>query len=307
MNGHPAERFAGVRGVSFRTRGDLDVIMIDNGTARAEVLLLGAQIIDFRPTEGPPLIWRSRESVYQTGKPVRGGIPVCWPWFGDLERNPPAVRDSTAGRGGAHGFARNLDWTVTDLRDLGAEGTLLEFELLDSPDTRTLWPHPFRLKARWTLGPRLRIALTATHTGAHPVTTTGALHSYFAVSAIDKVQVHGLEGCPYVDTANGWVPGIQTGPLTVSAETDRIYQRTPDTLVVEDAGWRRRITIQTSGSSSAIVWNPWVEKARRLSTFADDEYTAMLCVETANALEDAVLLAPGASHTLGVQIRSDGF
>ena len=147
----------------------------------------------------------------------------------------------------------------------------------------------------------LSLALNNHNHGNTPVWISQALHSYFAVSDSRQVTVHGLDTCPYVDALDDWQPHRQQGPLTVVGETDRLYLQLPDTLHIDDPGWQRRLTLSASGSRSAVVWNPWVDKSRRLTQFAGDAWQKMLCIETARVLDNALLLGPGEQHSMVVR------
>lgn len=261
------------------------------GDATAEVAVHGGHVLTYSRGEGPPLLWVSRQAIYQAGKAVRGGIPVCWPWFGPHPDDPARP---------AHGFARTQIWQVLG-GGSGPAGAWLRLGLGDSPATMALWPHPFALELTVTVGPALELALAAHNPGPAPFVYTGALHSYFSVGDVTRVAITGLEGARYLDQLTG-ATLTQAGPVTVAGEVDRIYQETTAACVIDDPALGRRITVAKAGSRSTVVWNPWVEKARRLADFGDDEYPEMLCVETANAPGDSVELAPGASHTLRATI-----
>lgn len=266
----------------------------------------GAQILSYRLGEAPPLIWLSEEAAYVKGQSVRGGIPVCWPWFGELARNPDDVQAmwQTEAESPFHGRVRTLDWQL-ERHSADGEVGVLEFScpsaLSASPDS----PHRVDLKMYIRLDTRLHIALTSHNPGEQPIALSQALHTYYAVSDVRQVSVQGLEGCRYIDTLADWQERQQQGALHFEGETDRIYLDLPAELHLLDPLWKRRIHLQTSGSRSAILWNPWIDKARRLSQFADDAWQRMVCIETANAMEDRILLEPGASHTLAVSIGSE--
>ena len=154
------------------------------------------------------------------------------------------------------------------------------------------------------VGPSLSLALTVRNPGPLPFTFEEALHSYFAVSDVRRVLLHGLEGVGFVDkTAAGARRPGEPGPIAIAAETDRVYLGADTGVTIEDPGWGRRIVVSKSGSRTTVVWNPWVAKAKAMPDFGDDEWTGMVCVETANALDDAVSLAPGESHTLTATIE----
>ncbi|MCP3655413.1 D-hexose-6-phosphate mutarotase [Herbaspirillum sp.] len=275
-------------------------------TERAELLIAeqGAQVLRYQVHGQEPVIWMSEEAAFEAGNSVRGGIPVCWPWFGDLMRNPPQVQALHAGgRLPAHGLVRSIPWL---LMENAIEGDTVRLVLAippttESPALRHL-PPGIELRLEILLDDRLHLKLTTRNNSEQHIALTQALHSYFAVSSIHNVTVDGLEGQRYIETLEGWAEREQKRPLVVSSETDRIYLDLPPHLVIRDEGWNRRIHIEASGSTSAVVWNPWVSKARRLSQFADDAWQRMLCIETANVMDDLVELEPGAEHTMGVSI-----
>ena len=166
------------------------------------------------------------------------------------------------------------------------------------------WPHQVDLTLSLLLDDQLHIRLTSHNRGADIVTLSQALHTYFAVSDVRKVQVEGLDGVAYIDTADGWAEKQQAGLLHFSAETDRIYLNTPAQLNIVDSDWQRRIQLTSEGSKTTVIWNPWTERAKAFDDMADDGWQGMLCIETANVLDDVVNLAPGESHTLGVSITA---
>jgi glucose-6-phosphate 1-epimerase len=276
-------------------------------TAQAELLVAqqGAQVLSYQQHGQPPLIWLSEHAAYQQGQSVRGGVPVCWPWFGDLGRNPPAVQALLADPGGApfHGGVRTLDWQLLAIEP-DAEGVSLQFAC-PPPGTAANWPIALELQLSIRLDQRLHISLTSHNSGDAPLCISQALHSYFAVSDIRQVEVQELAGCRYIETLDDWQPRQQQGPLRFNGETDRIYQDLPARLSILDHGWQRRVHLQSHGSSSAVLWNPWSDKAERLSNFAEDAWQRMLCIETANVWDDCRQLAAGASHSLGVTLWSE--
>ncbi|WP_443191567.1 D-hexose-6-phosphate mutarotase [Pseudomonas indica] len=277
-------------------------------TDAAELLVAqqGAQVLSYQRDGQPPLIWLSEQAGFRKGQSVRGGIPVCWPWFGDLTRNPLAVQAMRRSEqpAPAHGEVRGLDWEL-----LGAnaeEGAVrLEFAFIQPEGGLPDWPHPVALTLAIQLDEHLTLTLTSHNQGNMPVSLTQALHSYFAVSDIHQVRVEGLTGKRYIETLENWQERHQDSDLRFTGETDRIYLDTPARIAILDPGWQRSIQLEASGSHSAVVWNPWIDKARRLSQFADDAWQRMLCIETANLLDDAVHLAPGERHSLTVSLWSE--
>jgi D-hexose-6-phosphate mutarotase len=252
--------------------------------------------MSFQPRDGHPVLWVSARSRYQLGAPIRGGIPICWPWFGPHPHDPAKP---------AHGFARISTWEVIATRAPAAEVTLLELKLVATEVTRRLWPHAFELHLQVRVSSELEVDLTMHNTGSEPMVCGSALHSYFAVSDISAVRIYGLEGGSFLDTVpNPPRPGVQHQPIAFLGETDRVYTDTEADCVIADPGLHRRIRIAKAGSRSTVVWNPWIAKAARMPDFGDDEWREMLCVETANALTDVRVIPPASSHQLSARISS---
>lgn len=283
-------------------RGELAVWHLRCGQRYAWVAEQGAQVLAYGREGQAPVVWLSEHAEYRAGVAVRGGVPVCWPWFGDLDRNPEAVRRDWQRAGApapAHGFARVQTWQAS-ASGADAQGAWLQLRLPRNRDEP--WPHAVEPEIRIHLGERLHIALSSRNAGDAPVALSQALHTYLAVSDVRQAEVHGLDGAPYVDTLRQWQRETQQGAIRFEGEVDRIYLRVPPRLDVADPPAGRRLCLHAEGSRSAVVWNPHVEKSRRLSQFAPDAWLGMLCVETANVLEDIVTLAPGASHTVALSL-----
>ncbi|MBT9235673.1 MULTISPECIES: D-hexose-6-phosphate mutarotase [Pseudomonas] len=282
--------------------GELSCWRISNDHAELLVAQQGAQILSYQRVGQPPLLWLSDQAIFRQGKSVRAGVPVCWPWFGNLQRNPQAVQAMYHGeQAPAHGLARARDWQLLGIEETGT--TLqIEFKLPEAQGELPGWPHDVELKLVIKLGEELNLNLTSRNMGNTPVTISQALHSYFAVSDVRQARVEGVEGLSYIETLADWEQRQQQGALEFAGETDRIYLGTPPTLSIVDPHWKRRITLTSSGSRSAVIWNPWTERARELPDMADDGWQRMLCIETANVWDDLVELKPGASSSLEVRI-----
>ncbi len=290
------KRFGTAGRVAFREGpGGLPLAAIANKHGSAEISLYGGQVLSYRPAGHLPVLFVSRESAYTPGKPIRGGIPVCWPWFG------PHPEDAALP---LHGFARLLRWHLTAV-EYGAENTEIRLCLLDDDRTRAFWPHAFELTLRVVLDASLRIELTTHNTDTRPFVLTQALHTYFSVRQIMDIAIRGLEGAAYYDclTRADGIP--QDGPIIIRGEVDRVYGGTASDCVISDPGLGRQILIGKRGSRSTVVWNPWIDKSKRMPDFGDDEYTRMVCIETANARDDAVTVEPGQKHTLMQTLRAD--
>ena len=275
--------------------GGFPLIKIDNGKARALISVYAGQVLSFRPVnQAHDLFFLSDAAYYQTGKAIKGGIPICWPWFG------PDPDDR--GRA-AHGFVRNRPWMVRATESLADGDTRVTLGLVDSPETRGIWPAAFDLSLEVTVGDGLRVELITRNTGDQLFTLTQALHSYFNVGEIGQVQVLGLEDTDYLDKAGDGGRKTQAGAVRFEQEVDRIYLDVSPRLVIDDAALGRRIYITTTGSHTAVVWNPWADISANMGDLKDDDYKHFVCVETANADTDSVEIKAGADYRLGVYYR----
>ena len=284
------DQFAIVDHIAFTaSRGDLPVAQIRNAHAAATVAVQGGHVSAFQPHGHAPVLWVSDHSLYAPGKAIRGGIPVCWPWFGPHPTDPHKP---------SHGFVRTAMWDVVATGSTADGATQIQLSIGDSAATRAMWPYAFRLEIAITVGARLDVELIAHNIGDTTFTCGGALHSYFHVSDVTAIAIHGLDGCTYIDQLDPLEPKVQRGPITIDSETDRIYLDTTATCVIDDPGLQRRIQIAKAGSRSTVVWNPWIAKAQRLPDFGAQEYLGMVCVETSNANRDTVRIPPGGAHRL---------
>jgi glucose-6-phosphate 1-epimerase len=244
-------------------------------------------------SQAEPVVWLSRFAKFAPGKSIRGGVPVCWPWFGPHATDPALP---------AHGFARTVPWEVTATRELDNGATEIALALVETEQTRAMWPHRADASLRVTVGAALDIALTTQNRDDRELVIGEALHTYFQIGDIADIRIRGLEGCEYLDKAGGGsARRRQDGPVVFSAETDRIYLNTEAECVIEDARLKRRIRVAKSGSRSTVVWNPWTAKADKMGDFGPDGWRRMVCVESANAAENVVTIAPGAEQCLRVR------
>ncbi|MEM8739618.1 MAG: D-hexose-6-phosphate mutarotase [Planctomycetota bacterium] len=268
--------------------GGLPSVTIDTPQCAATQSLHGATVTGWTPAGQTPVLFTSREAVYQDGKAIRGGVPICFPWFGDHPLDPDAP---------AHGLVRALPWQLVQTAQ-GPDG--IGVHMLTHLDQ-------LRADYRTTYGEKLTLNLSVTNTSDSDQTFEAALHTYFVVGDIHRVRILGLEHADYLSKVEGG-QGKNQGdqPVTFSGETDRIYQNTQATCVLEDPALGRAITVEKLGSDSTVVWNPWVDKSARLADFGDDEWTGMCCIESANIGDHAVTLAPGDRHTLRVVIKVTG-
>ena len=268
------------------------VAQVRNTHGTATIALQGAHIMTWAPLGEEPVIWLSPAAKLAPGKSIRGGVPICWPWFG-----PHATESKFPG----HGFARTVPWEILKTEMLADGSTRLTLQLVESDATRAQWPHPSSVTCQISVGKTLEIDLHTRNTGQTPITIGDALHTYFHVSDIRQAAIRGLEDCPYLDKVDDGKRKQQQGPVVISAETDRIYLNSSADCLIDDPGLKRRIRIAKRGSRATVVWNPWSEKAAKMGDFGDDGYLHMLCVESANCADDVVSLPPQGEHHLWVR------
>jgi len=266
------------------------LIEINNAMAHATICTYSGQVLSYRPkTETEDLLFVSDSAYYENGKAIKGGIPVCWPWFGpDPEQQ---------GRP-AHGFVRNRQWFVLGTESLPSGETFVRLGLTDNDETHQIWPHAFKLSIEITVGNALKVELVTQNSGNEDITVSQALHTYFRVGDISRVKVLGLEDRGYLDKVDDGEIKTQSGPVTIAGEVDRIYLDVPTELVIDDAALGRKIRINSDGCSTAVVWNPWSKVARAMADLGDDDYANLLCVETANAGPETVEVPAGGEYRL---------
>jgi glucose-6-phosphate 1-epimerase len=268
---------------------------IRTAQASATISLYGGQVLSYKPANATDdLMFLSKHAYYETGKAIKGGIPICWPWFGADPENK--------GRP-AHGFARNSEWDVleTAVEEEGAIRLSLGLKLNEM--TRKLWTGEIEARLDIVVAESLTVKLTTFNHGKDAIHLTQALHTYFNVGDSKQATVTGLDGKAYIDKADGGQEKVQQGPITISGEVDRIYTDINNDLVIHDPVLERKIQLQSSGSASAVVWNPWKEIAAEMGDLDDNDYQRMLCVETTNAGPDIVTIAPDGQYTLSAVYR----
>lgn len=254
----------------------------------ARIALEGAHLLQCTPAGQAPLLWVSPDDPQLPGKSLRGGIPLCWPWFGG--DRPQA----------AHGIARRAPWQLS-AAEQDAQGVYLRFDLPAECIAETLPGEPWQVYVEYRLGADINVQLTTTNLGEQPMTLSQALHTYLPVTTIQQARISGLDGATYIDALDDWTHKTQVGEIEFVGELDRIYYGHSGPLHLHDGA--HPIVVERQGSESVVVWNPWQAKSLRLSEFPADGYLGMLCIEAANAGPDTRLLQPGQSHTLGTRIR----
>jgi D-hexose-6-phosphate mutarotase len=283
---------------SARLRDDangLKVVEIINPNGEGLIYLQGAHVTHWKPADADPVLFVSRQSHFSNGKAIRGGIPVCFPWFASRTGHPDAP---------AHGLVRTAEWRLGAVSTNTDASTTVHFEFLDTTATRAQWPHAFRAKYRVTIGATLEMQLEVENTGTEPLTYEAALHTYFRVSSAREIAITGLEGTEYIDKVDGFKrKKLDDEPLRFTGETDRVFLNTSSTTRLMDSAMNRTIVVEKSGSNTTVVWNPWMAKAKAMADFGDDEWQGMACIETANAGENSITLLPGQKHAMTARIR----
>jgi glucose-6-phosphate 1-epimerase len=267
------------------------MIEITNQYAAAKISTYAGQLVSYQPhCETEDLLFLSDKAVYQQGKAIRGGIPLCWPWFGD---------DTSGFERPAHGFVRNQQWNVVATEALDDGRTSVILSTTDTEQTREFWHYAFILEIEIIIGSSLEVKLTTKNTDKHFFTITQALHTYFNISDVDNVLIEGLDGNPYIDKLDSFATKQQQGDISVSDEIDRIYQKAPKYVTIKDSGFDRTITIGSYGCDTTIVWNPWSTSTSKIADLDKESYRKFVCVETANVFTDSLTIIPaGREHVV---------
>lgn len=276
--------------------GGLAKVLISLDGVAGEMYLHGAHVTAWKPRDGEEVLFVSSQSHWQDGRAIRGGVPICFPWFGNRAENPQAP---------AHGFVRTKAWQIESISRAGNAVTVSMFTESDE-STRKWWPADFRLVHRATFGPELSLELVATNTGKTPLRLEEALHTYHHVGNIEQTRVGGLDTVHYLDKTDSNQDKVQQGEIAIVSETDRVYLNTAHPIELEDPVLRRRTRVTKENSRTTVVWNPGAEKAHFLSDFGDDEWRQMICIETSNVANFAVELAPGQQHKMAAHVKVSG-
>jgi len=273
--------------------GGLHKVCITSPAASAEMYLHGAHITSWKPRSAEEVIFLSKHSRWEEGRAIRGGIPICFPWFRAKADDPNAP---------PHGFVRTKAW---QLESINSDGDAVTVGMSTGSDesTRKWWPADFRLVYRVTFGIELKLELTVTNSGTTSLRFEEALHTYHRVGHIKNIHIRGLDGVTYLDNTDSNREKVQHGDVVIVSQTDRAYVNSQQTLELVDPGLHRRIYITKENSLTTVVWNPWRDGAQTMPDLGDDEWQQMVCAEASNVLGLAVNLAPGQQHTMKVNIR----
>jgi glucose-6-phosphate 1-epimerase len=273
-------------------RGGLPMLQIQTPWSAAEIYLQGASVTHFQLHGEPPLLFLSEQSRFEKETPIRGGIPIIFPWFGKPE-----------GRVSQHGFARIRSWELVEVSKQTDGSVVVHLSL---PASAELLAVP--LEYYVTVGRTLMTELVITNFSDREFHCENCLHTYFTVGDIKQVSVAGLQGVEYLDSLDGRTRKQEmANAIRFTGEVDRVYLNTPHAVQIHDAALRRVIHVAKEGSASTVVWNPWIAKAKAMADFGDSEYQRMVCVESGNCTENALHLAPGQESRLKLIVSSASF
>ncbi|KXO14178.1 Aldose 1-epimerase family protein YeaD [Moritella sp. JT01] len=270
--------------IQLVTSNGLKYLHVAHPKATAHISLFGAHLLSFTPASSAPVIWMSDDAIFNGVKAIRGGVPICWPWFGPAKDSPTVQPLAQTQDFPSHGFARNNHWQLLESKS-NNNACRIRLQLTESPESKRLWPHSFNLIVEFIISDTLTINLTTHNTGNHSFDYGGALHSYFQISQPDAVSVAGLDNDTQTTcTLDGYIDIVYKNPSTVITLNDKQHQH--------------QIKIKNEGNNAMVVWNPWEAGAKAFVDMSDDGYQTMFCLEPAIIGKNAVTVAAGASHTL---------
>lgn len=272
--------------------GGHPVVRIATEKCLGAIHVHGAQVTSWKPSGAAEVIFLSSKASFAEGKAIRGGIPICFPWFRAKAGDAKAPQ---------HGFARTRLWNLDAIHNV-SDGVLVAMSIASDAATRELWPYDFRAQLSATFGTTLEMEFAVTNTGASPFRFEEALHTYHAVGDVRKAGVRGLDGAPYLDNTDSNREKQQAGDVVLNSATDRAYLNAQNALELGDPVLNRRIHIAKRNSRTTVIWNPWEEAAKKMSDMGDHEWQKMFCAEAANILSNAVELAPDETHAMSVSI-----
>jgi len=274
--------------------GGLPFLHVETDRCRARLTSYGAQLCEWMPVGKSPVLYLSPRAVFAAGTPIRGGVPISFPWFASHPTDPSKP---------AHGFARTRTWQVVGVTRETTGDVRVVLRLEADDDTRALWASTFALSLNVSLGATLAMTVEVENVGHEAIAYELALHTYLAVGDVEAVSIRGLEGTRFVDKVDSGKNKVAPGePLRIAGETDRVFLDTTATCVVEDPVLARRLRVEKRGSHATVVWNPGSDRARTMRDVGEDGWRGFVCVETANVGPHAVRLAPGARGAMTAQI-----
>jgi glucose-6-phosphate 1-epimerase len=284
------DRRFGIPGIAevCEGNGELPRVHITGSLGEGEMYLHGAHVTSWKPAGNDELLFMSTKSRWEEGHAIRGGIPICFPWFRAKADDPDAP---------AHGFLRTKMWQLESIVE-SDDGVAVSMFAESDDQTRRWWPGDFRLVHRVLFGSELSLELVCTNTGTTPIRFEEALHTYNRVADVQQARLQGLNTARFLDNTDSNKEKTQRGDVAIASQTDNAYVNTQNGVDLVDPKMRRRIRLRKGNSLTTVVWNPWAEGAARLRDLGDDEWRQFLCVEASNILDAAVNLAPGQEHKM---------
>ena len=284
------ERQFGIPGVArvCEGNGGLPRVQITGSSAQGEIYLHGAQVTSWKPSGNDDVLFVSAKSRWEEGQAIRGGIPICFPWFRAKTDDPGAP---------AHGFVRTKTWQLESIVEDDA-GVAVTMSTESDEQTRRWWPEDFRLVYRASFGSELKLQLTCRNTGKAPLRFEEALHTYNQVADVVSLRLQGLDGTRYLDNTDSNKEKPHVGDVTIASQTDNAFLNTQNSVDLIDPNMRRRIRLEKANSDTTVVWNPWREGASRLHDLGEAEWQQFLGVEASNIISASVNLAPGEEHKM---------
>ena len=268
--------------------GGIPKVRVTSPSASVDIYLHGAQLTSWQPANAGEVLFLSENSHWNDGRAIRGGVPVCFPWFRSKVDDPSAP---------AHGFVRTREWRLESVNQDG-ETVRITCSTENDASSERWWPHAFRLVHVLSIGRSLRLELIVTNTGQTSFRFEEALHSYFRVSEIDQLRIRGLDQVAYLDNVDGNRKKIQAGDLTFTAKTDNAYVDVSSAAELIDPAGHRTIRTEKGNSATTVVWNPWQDGAASLNDLKGEEWRRFACVEASNILGSAISLVPGQEHRM---------
>ena len=292
--GDPERRFE-IPGLVEIVEGNsgLEKVVITSPACQGEMYLHGAHITSWKPAGEEEVLFLSTRSHWEDGRPIRGGIPVCFPWFAHKGDDPGAPD---------HGFVRTKAWQLQSISQ-EQDAVIVSMSTESDADTKKWWPADFRMILRASFGRDLSLELVVTNTGRTSLQFEEALHAYFQVGDVEMTRARIPDALRYIDKVDRHQIKTQLGDIVFGSETDRVYLHTLDEITVEDRLLERRVRVQKENSSTTVLWNPWKEKASTLTDLGKDEWMRMVCVEPSNVSGSAVDLVPGQQHSMKMHVR----
>ncbi len=257
------------------------MLVVENNLGRSVISLQGAHLMSFQPAGKPEMLWLSPQCVLQAGKPIRGGIPLCLPWFG------PSADGKLQ-----HGFGRIMEWSPVAVEACADGSTRIALELAGDASVSTLWPHAFRFRLEAVVGTNLKLVMSAANLSTTDAPFAFAFHTYFAVPNIADVRVAGLENTTFIDDTDKTARKVQHGEVAITAFTDRVYLDVPAVQVLKIPTGNVRIE---SGAKCAVVWNCW-DKDKNVADIGEGNHAGYLCVERCDVADRGVTIPAGGNY-----------